>query len=88
MDHSHPDLVTGVIDFGDAVRTAVAIDPSTALLNQLPRNAAEVPIDDLFADARDVLRGYLSAAELTDTELQLLPHLVMGRVVARALITS
>lgn len=87
VDHSHPQFVTGIIDFGDAVRTAIAVDVSTALLNQLPRNAAEVPVDDLFADARDVLRGYLGVAELTEAELQLIPHLVMGRVVARALIT-
>jgi len=87
VDHDDPKFVTGVIDFGDAVRTAVAIDVSTALLNQLPRNAAEVPVEDLFADARDVLRGYLSVAELTKAELQLIPHLVMGRVLGRALIT-
>lgn len=87
VDHSRPEFVTGIIDFGDAVRTAVAVDVSTALLNQLPKNVAEAPVDDLFMDARDVLRGYLSVAELTETELQLIPHLVMGRVVARALIT-
>jgi Ser/Thr protein kinase RdoA (MazF antagonist) len=69
------------------VRTAVAIDVSTALLNQLPRNAAEVPVEDLFADAGDVLGGYLSVAELTKAELQLITHLVMGRVLGRALIT-
>lgn len=87
VDHSHPEFVTGIIDFGDAVRTAVAIDVSTALLNQLPRNAAGQPVDDLFTDARDVLRGYLSVAELLEIELQLIPHLIMGRIVARALIT-
>lgn len=87
VDHGNPNFVTGIIDFGDAVRTAVAVDVATALLNQLPRNVAKVPVNDLFADARDVLRGYLSVAELTAEELQLVPHLVMGRVVARALIT-
>jgi len=87
VDHAHPEFVTGIIDFGDVVRTAVAIDVSTALLNQLPRNAAKTPVEDLFSDSRDVLRGYLSVAELTEDELQLIPHLVMARVVARALIT-
>jgi len=33
------------------------------------------------------LRGYLRVADLTDEELSLLPHLVMARVVARALLT-
>jgi Ser/Thr protein kinase RdoA (MazF antagonist) len=87
VDHGDPKFVTGIIDFGDAVRTAVAIDVSTALLNQLPRNAAETPVENLFDDARDVLRGYLSVAELTEAELRLIPHLVMGRVIGRALIT-
>jgi Ser/Thr protein kinase RdoA (MazF antagonist) len=87
VDHANPAFVTGIIDFGDAVRTAVAIDVSTALLNQLPRDAAEHPVEDLFAAARDLLRGYLREATLTDEELALVPHLAMGRAVARALIT-
>jgi hydroxylysine kinase len=81
-----PDVITGIIDFGDATRTAIAIDVSTALLNQLPR---EGPLaGDIFADARDVLAGYLARADLTPAELRLIPHLVMARVVARALIST
>lgn len=76
-------FITGVIDFGDIVRTLIAIDVSTALLNQLPPR----PADDLFADARDVLRGYLRVADLTEHELRLIPHLVMARAVARALLS-
>ncbi len=87
VDHGRPDFVTGIIDFGDTVRTAIAVDVSTALLNQLPRLPAYQPGDDLFADGRDLLRGYLRVADLTSDELALIPHLVMGRVVARALIT-
>ena len=83
VDHDDPAFVTGIIDFGDTVHTAIAIDVSTALLNQLPRHAA----DDLFAEGRHLLRGYLRCADLTTEELELLPHLVMGRVIARALIT-
>jgi len=87
VDHAHAGFVTGIIDFGDAVRTAVAIDVATALLNQLPRDAAENPVDDLFASGRDLLRGYYRHASLSDEELAVVPHLVMARVVARALIT-
>lgn len=83
VDHEAPGFVTGIIDFGDAVKTAIAIDVSTALLNQLPRE----PQDDMFAAGRDVLEGYLSITDLTEEELRLIPHLVMARVVARALIT-
>ena len=60
VDHDDPSFVTGIIDFGDTVRTAIAIDVSTALLNQLPRDAT----DDMFAAGRDLLRGYLRSAEL------------------------
>ncbi|RVT81896.1 serine kinase [Rhodobacteraceae bacterium CCMM004] len=83
VDHDAPHFVTGIIDFGDTVHTAIAVDVSTALLNQLP----ETPDEDLFARGRDVLRGYLEVADLTDNERALIPHLVMGRVVARALLT-
>jgi hydroxylysine kinase len=76
-------FVTGIIDFGDAVRTAIAIDVSTALLGQLPMHE----VDDFFAHGFDVLRGYLRVADLTDEEIDLMPHLVMGRIVARALLT-
>lgn len=87
VNHELPEFVTGIIDFGDSVRTAVAIDVSTALLNQLPRDARDNPVEDLFAHGKDLLRGYLRIAELTEVELQLIPHLTMARVVARALIT-
>lgn len=83
VDNNNPAYVTGIIDFGDAVKTAVAVDVATALLNQLP----ETPNVDLFYRGRDILRGYLSIADLTKEELALIPHLVMGRVITRALLT-
>lgn len=83
VDCSSADFVTGIIDFGDAVRTAIAVDVSTALLNQLPSR----PRSDMFLEGRDLLRGYLRIADLHDEELLLIPHLVMGRVIARALLT-
>ncbi len=83
VDPMLPGFVSGVIDFGDAVRTSVAIDVSTALLGQRPGQSG----DDFFAHGRDLLEGYLAVADLTAEELHLLPHLVMGRVVARALLS-
>ncbi|KAA9164077.1 phosphotransferase [Amycolatopsis acidicola] len=88
VEPADPAFVTGVLDFGDAVETAIAVDVSTAMLNQLPRDCGQNMPSDIFAAGRDVLRGYLRHAELTDEELAVIPHLVMGRVVARALITS
>ena len=83
VDHDDPVFVKGIIDFGDLVKTAIAVDVATALLNQLP----ERPSDDLFYRGRNVMEGYLSIAELNDEELALIPHLVMARVVTRALLT-
>lgn len=83
VDASLSGFVSGVIDFGDAVRTSVAIDVSTALLGQRPGQSD----GEFFGHGRDLLEGYLAVADLTAEELHLLPHLVMGRVVARALLS-
>ena len=85
-DPARPDVITGIIDFGDATRTAIAIDVATALLNQLPRDGGLT--GDIFAGGRDLLDGYRSRADLTPGELRLIPPLVMARVVARALIST
>lgn len=83
VDHDDPAFVCGIIDFGDTVRTAIVIDVATALCNQLPTTAAGA----MFDAPTDLLAGYLSLADLTAEERAVLPHLVMGRVIARALIT-
>ncbi|MCF5502868.1 phosphotransferase [Pseudomonas syringae] len=87
IDPHQPQSVSGIIDFGDTVKTAIAIDVATAMMNQL--GAAAVGGDvDIFAPAKDLLRGYLSVANLTPEELSLIPHLAMARLTARALITT
>ncbi|KPZ01599.1 phosphotransferase [Pseudomonas syringae] len=87
IDAHRPQCVGAIIDFGDTVKTAIAIDVSTAMMNQL---LAVHPGQDLdiFAPAKDLLRGYLQVADLTPEELALIPHLAMARLVARALITT
>jgi hydroxylysine kinase len=80
VDHAHADFVSGIID---TVRTAIAIDVSTAMVNQLP----SAPEPEMLGAAFDLLRGYLAHADLNHDELSLLPHLIMGRIIARALIT-
>lgn len=81
-------FVSGIIDFGDTVHTAVAIDVATAVMNQFPLDFDADGPDDLFAQARELLRGYLAHAQLSGDELILIPHLAMARVAARALLTS
>ncbi|QRG07896.1 phosphotransferase [Xanthobacter dioxanivorans] len=84
VDRGRAQFISGIIDFGDVVRTAIVIDLSTALLNQL----SPVGSERMFDAGRDLLRGYLGVADLTQDELLLLPHMIMARVVARALITT
>jgi Ser/Thr protein kinase RdoA (MazF antagonist) len=84
VDPALPGFVSGIIDFGDTVRTAVAIDVSTALLSQLP-----VRTDgDFFADGRDLLGGYLAIADLTAEELSLVPELILARLATRILLST
>lgn len=87
IDPHNPKSVSGIIDFGDTVKTAIAIDVSTAMMNQLGVVGAGNDVD-IFAPANDVLRGYLRVADLTAEELSLIPHLVMARLVTRALLTT
>ncbi|MEI4488800.1 phosphotransferase, partial [Frigidibacter sp. MR17.14] len=87
VDRTGPARLSGIIDFGDVVKTAVAIDVSTAMLNWLPRDQATNPRADLMDDGKRILAAYLRVAELTEEELALLPHLVMGRAVTRGLIS-
>lgn len=81
-------FVSGIIDFGDTVHTAVAIDVATAVMNQFPMDFDADGPHDLFDQARELLRGYLAHAQLSADELRLIPHLAMARVAARALLTS
>lgn len=81
-------FVSGIIDFGDTVHTAVAIDVSTAVMNQFPLDFDADGPHDLFVQPRELLRGYLAHAQLSADELRLIPHLAMARVAARALLTS
>ena len=87
IDTRSKQFVSGVIDFGDTVKTAIAIDVATAMMNQLGTVGADDSVD-IFAPAKDLLRGYLRIADLTGAELALIPHLAMARLTARALITT
>ncbi|RMM82883.1 putative homoserine kinase type II [Pseudomonas coronafaciens pv. striafaciens] len=87
VDARNPQCISGIIDFGDTVKTAIAIDVSTAMMNQLGVVGSGNEVD-IFAPAKDVLRGYLRVADLTADELSLIPHLAMARLLTRALITT
>jgi hydroxylysine kinase len=84
VDPALPGFVSGIIDFGDTVRTAIAIDASTAMLNQLPDRMD----GDVFAHGRDLLRGYFAVADLTTDELALIPTLILARLTTRILLST
>ncbi|MCE2577361.1 phosphotransferase [Gluconacetobacter entanii] len=88
LARAHDDeTLAGIIDFGDALRTAIAIDVSTAMVNQLPQDVT--PDAAAFLSApRDVLHGYVEHADLQLAEIGMLGHLLMARLLTRALITT
>ncbi|GAA1958932.1 phosphotransferase [Amycolatopsis minnesotensis] len=75
--------LTGILDFGDVLRTAVVFDLAIALSNLLDVDAA-----DPWAAPLAWLRGYLEIRPVADGELALLPLLATARLVQRALIAS
>lgn len=88
VDPRNPRFVNGVIDFGDTVRTAIAVDVATALMNQMPNLPGLARGEPYFEKAHALLAGYLRHADLTPEELEVIPVLAMGRVALRGLLTS
>ncbi|WP_339109645.1 phosphotransferase [Thioclava sp. GXIMD4216] len=78
--------LTGVIDFGDVVESAVAIDLAVAMMGQILTDFT--PDQDIFAPAYPVLAGYLEVAPIAKTDLAMVPHMVMARVLVRAVMTQ
>jgi len=74
--------VCGIIDFGDATVTALVNDVAIAVANLLTGDA------DPFGPALDFIAGYHAVTPLTAAELNLLPDLILGRVVARIIISE
>jgi Ser/Thr protein kinase RdoA (MazF antagonist) len=76
--------VTGVLDFGDTVRTYLAVDLAVAMAYTVaPDGDGEV-----WAAPYDLVVGYQSVLALTEAERTLLPDLVRGRQVQRLLLNA
>jgi Ser/Thr protein kinase RdoA (MazF antagonist) len=75
-------VVAGIIDFGDVTVTALVADVAIAATQQLDGDG------DLTGPACDLIAGYHAVTPLTDAELGLLPDLILGRIVARIVISE
>jgi Ser/Thr protein kinase RdoA (MazF antagonist) len=76
-------FVTGVIDFGDTVRSAVVFDPAVPLANLLGRTPASP-----WREACAFAAGYTGVRPIADAELPLLPVAALARLTLRALLAD
>jgi Ser/Thr protein kinase RdoA (MazF antagonist) len=83
VDEEREGYVTGVIDFGDTVRSAVIFDPAVAMANLLGRTP-----DDPWREGCAFVVGYERTRPIRDPELPLLPVAALARLTLRALITN
>jgi Ser/Thr protein kinase RdoA (MazF antagonist) len=83
VDEQSDDYVTGVIDFGDTIRSALIFDPAVAVANLLGHTP-----DQPWRDASVFVAGYERARPINDRELPLLPVAALARLTLRALITN
>jgi Ser/Thr protein kinase RdoA (MazF antagonist) len=82
VDPSDESRVTGIIDFGDSVHTALIADVAVGAVGQLsaPETADEA--------IQHFVRAYREIEPLDGQELALLPWLIAGRIVQNVVITS
>jgi hydroxylysine kinase len=85
VDPAAQDFVTGILDFGDVVRSHRAADLAIAMSYA---GSYATGTADPWAPARALLAGYRDTNELLDDELALLPQLVLGRIAQRLLLGS
>ncbi|HSN06882.1 MAG TPA: phosphotransferase [Candidatus Angelobacter sp.] len=87
VDRSSPEYVSGILDFGDVVRSSVVGDLAVAMSYAVATGTA-ADADDPWSAPYDVARGFRSVRDLTAEELELLPRLVRLRLAQRLLLNS
>ncbi|MFJ4979914.1 phosphotransferase [Streptomyces coeruleorubidus] len=83
VDPQSDHFVTGVIDFGDTVRSALIFDPAVPMANLLGGTP-----DHPWRDACAFAAGYQRKRPIRASELPLLPVAALARLTLRALITN
>ena len=74
VDEHNPDRIAGLIDFGDAVHTAVVCEVAITIAYAILRHPDPVAAGAL------VLRGYCRVRPLSRAERSLVPHLALTRL--------
>lgn len=77
------DFVSGIIDFGDAVRTCVIFEPAVSLCNLLGQWA-----DDPWGAPLAYLRGYLSSYKMSPAHAVLIADAATARLALRAVVSQ
>ncbi len=82
VDPNDEGRITGIIDFGDLVHTALVADIAVGVIGQLA--SAETADESM----RDFVEGYCSVEPLRAQELEILPWLIAARIVQNVTVTS
>ncbi len=82
MDKEQPDRISGLIDFGDMVKSPLIIDLAVAAAYQLGVG------DDPLAGALPMITGYHAIRPLQKTEVDLLTDLIRTRLITSLLVGS
>jgi Ser/Thr protein kinase RdoA (MazF antagonist) len=82
LDPARPGEITGIIDFGDMVRSPLIADLAVAAAHQIYDQA------DPVAAAADLVAGYHAERPLETAELELLPALIATRYATRIAISA
>jgi hydroxylysine kinase len=82
MDKAQPDVISGIIDFGDIVKSPLIVDLAIAASYQLSDGK------DPLSGALPMIAGYHAVQPLQDAELALLTDLIRTRLITSLLIGS
>jgi hydroxylysine kinase len=81
VDPTTEEFVTGIIDFGDVVRSPTVFELSVAVANQIGADERRP-----WASALDIVRGYRAVRPLADSDTSLLAITGPARLLLRALV--
>jgi Ser/Thr protein kinase RdoA (MazF antagonist) len=82
VDAKRSEAVTGVLDFGDAIHTAMIADVAVGAAYNLGNG------DDLLRGAAEFVSGFRMVRDLAPEELAVLPRLILARLAVRIIITE